>query len=82
MSDIETLLYMDNMGERLPDAGEELGTRLSQMWQNAAASRPEDKKLHEVWYRTKFEAGRMDAAKQVRMVGSSQIVPCTDACFY
>ena len=60
MDDIETLLALDNIAEAKGDNE----PRLRQVWQKAAGARPQDEKLHMVWFRSKFQSGNLRAAQQ------------------
>ena len=60
VDDIETLLALDAIAE----ANGENDPRLRQVWQNAAGARPQDEKLHMIWFRSKFEIGNLRAAQQ------------------
>lgn len=60
VNDIETLHLLDAIAE----ARGENEPRLRQLWQRAAAARPQDESLHMVWFRSKFHAGDLRAAQQ------------------
>lgn len=60
VDDIETLRALDAMAE----ARGELEPRLLQVWQRAAGARPQDEKLHMIWFRSKFQVGNLRAAQQ------------------
>jgi len=66
VADIETLLYLEEFSISEGQLGP-LGTRWGQMWQRAAASRPQDEKLHMQWYQVKFDAGDLKASQQVQL---------------
>ena len=58
--DIETLRTLDTLAE----AKGQNEPRLRQVWQRAAGVRPQDEKLHVVWFRSKFQVGNLRAAQQ------------------
>lgn len=60
VDDIETLCALDAIAE----AKGEKEPRLRQVWQRAAGARPQDEKLHMVWFRSKFQVGNLRAAQQ------------------
>ncbi|CAD6577882.1 MAG: hypothetical protein ASARMPREDX12_008547 [Alectoria sarmentosa] len=60
VDDIETLCALDALAE----AQGENEPRLRQIWQRAAGVRPQDEKLHMVWFRSKFQVGNLRAAQQ------------------
>ena len=60
VDDIETLRALD----AIADAKGDIEPRLRQVWQRAAGSRPQDEKLHIVWFRSKFGVGDLRAAQQ------------------
>lgn len=60
VDDIETLRALDAIAE----AKGENDPRLWQVWKRAAEARPQDEKLHTVWFRSKFQVGNLRAAQQ------------------
>ena len=60
MDDIETLQALDTIAE----VKGEIEPRLRQIWQRAAGARPQEEKLHMVWFRSKFQVGNLRAAQQ------------------
>ena len=60
MDDIETLRALDAIAE----TSENHEPRLRQVWQRAAAARPQDENLHTVWFRSKFQVDNLRAAQQ------------------
>ena len=60
VDDIQTLSALDALAE----AQGENEPRLRQIWQRAAGARPQDEKLHMVWFRSKFQVGNLRAAQQ------------------
>lgn len=60
VDDIETLCALDAVAE----GWEGFEPRLRQVWQKAAGARPQDEKLHSVWFRSKFQVGNLRAAQQ------------------
>lgn len=68
VADIEALRAMDTVIDFL-EPMVDLEPKQKQTWQRAAVSRPQDGKLHEAWYWTKF--GEMDyrGAQQVCTAG-------------
>lgn len=67
VADVEALQALDAvislLGPRI-----DIGPKQRQTWQRAAASRPQDVKLHETWYRIKFGEKNFKGAQQVGMV--------------
>ena len=70
VADIEALHVLD---KAFVNAGllRYLTPKQTQTWQRAAASRPQDEKLHITWYRTRFQGGDFKGAQQVS-ISSSQ----------
>lgn len=61
VTDIEALHALDPIFEAIM----ETDSKGRQTWQRAAVSRPQDEKLHLVWYWTKFDEGDFKGAQQV-----------------
>lgn len=64
VADIEALRALDTVFEYLEPLTD-LAPKQKQTWQRAAVSRPQDEKLHEVWYWTKFDQLDFQGAQQV-----------------
>jgi len=64
MADVEALRAMDTVIEFLGPMID-FDSKQKQTWQRAAASRPQDGKLHEAWCRTKFGGMDFRGAQQV-----------------
>lgn len=67
VAEIEALRALDAVISLLGPR-RDISPKQSQTWQRAAASRPQDVKLHETWYRIKFGEKNFKGAQQVCMV--------------
>lgn len=65
VADVEALHAMDTVIEFLEPSLVDLEPKQKQTWHRAAISRPQDGKLHEAWYWTKFDAMDFRGAQQV-----------------
>ena len=78
VDDIETLHLLDTIA----DAKGESEPRLRQVWQKAAGARPQDEKLHMVWFRSKFQAGNLRAAQQASQSWMKNFPKSRDPFFF
>ncbi len=68
VTDVEALRAMDTVIEFL-ESQVDIEPKQKQTWQRAAVSRPQDGKLHEAWYWTKFGELDFRGAQQVCTIG-------------